>query len=310
MGTFYQRLLTRWENIGTCFVKYSQVLYARILLDPPPSSGYNFTKISGSGEGQDSLLMGQYGQLGKVVDLFDGKKKGFFIEAGALDVGFDNMTMTSIFLVCRRTIEQHFDVWIAPPMDRATRWSKPIYLSSTVGEKKKVCKKSATDLSKKAKSQWLLFQGALCQCVSLHPEVSDECEVWGDGGSGHQRDAGQGWQQRQVAWQQQVQECSSGNCGGRALPPSLHPAGRLGLSHGWLLQLGRRGGWTGHPTNNSLASGQYCSHREPSLQACHPNFTQLFERLTSGWCWLNFPTLTRRLCWKWWPGLGMTTPLT
>jgi len=62
-----------------------QVSYARILLDPPASSGYNFTKISGTGEGQDSLLMGQYGQLGKVVDLFNGKKKGFFIEAGALD---------------------------------------------------------------------------------------------------------------------------------------------------------------------------------------------------------------------------------
>ena len=29
--------------------------------------------------------MGQYGQLGKVVDLFKGKKKGFFIEAGACD---------------------------------------------------------------------------------------------------------------------------------------------------------------------------------------------------------------------------------
>ena len=77
------------------------MLYARILLDPPPSSGYNFTKISGTGEGQDSLLMGQYGQLGKVVDLFNGKKKGFFIEAGALDGGSDNMTMTSIFLVSR-----------------------------------------------------------------------------------------------------------------------------------------------------------------------------------------------------------------
>ena len=76
------------------FVIYSQVLYARILLDPPPSSGYNFTKISGTGEGQDSLLMGQYGQLGKVVDLFKGKKKGFFIEAGALDGGLNNMTMT------------------------------------------------------------------------------------------------------------------------------------------------------------------------------------------------------------------------
>ena len=39
--------------------------------------------------------MGQHGQLGKVVDLFDGKKKGFFIEAGALDGGPDNTTMTS-----------------------------------------------------------------------------------------------------------------------------------------------------------------------------------------------------------------------
>ena len=100
MRTFCQRLLTRLEKIETCLVKYSQVSYARILLDPPPSSGYNFTKISGSGEGQDSLLMGQYGQLGKVVDLFDGKKKGFFIEAGALDGGLNNMR-TSIFLVSR-----------------------------------------------------------------------------------------------------------------------------------------------------------------------------------------------------------------
>ena len=74
MRTFCQRLLTRLEKIGTCLVKYSQVSYARMLLDPPPSSGYNFTKISGTGEGQDSLLMGQYGQLGKVVDLFNGNK--------------------------------------------------------------------------------------------------------------------------------------------------------------------------------------------------------------------------------------------
>ena len=29
--------------------------------------------------------MGQYGQLGKVVQLFNGKKNGFFIECGALD---------------------------------------------------------------------------------------------------------------------------------------------------------------------------------------------------------------------------------
>ena len=95
MKTFCRRLFTRLEKIGTCLVKISQVSCARILLDPPASSGYNFTKISGIGEGQDSLLMGQYGQLGKVVDLFNGKKKGFFIEAGALDGGSDNMTMTS-----------------------------------------------------------------------------------------------------------------------------------------------------------------------------------------------------------------------
>ena len=38
--------------------------------------------ISGEGEGQDqdSLLMGQYGQLGKVVDLFNGKKNGFLAD--------------------------------------------------------------------------------------------------------------------------------------------------------------------------------------------------------------------------------------
>ena len=64
------------------------ISYAHSLLDPPSSSGYNFTNISGVGERQDGLLMGQYGQLGKVVDLFNGKKKGFFIECGALDGGF------------------------------------------------------------------------------------------------------------------------------------------------------------------------------------------------------------------------------
>ena len=64
--------------------------------------------ISGEGEGQDqdSLLMGQYGQLGKVVDLFNGKKNGFFIEAGALDGGFCQLNWI-IFLVSRRAIEQH-----------------------------------------------------------------------------------------------------------------------------------------------------------------------------------------------------------
>ena len=80
----------------TLIYKYSQgneelISYARSLLDPPSSSGYNFTKISGDGEGQDGLLMGQYGQLGKVVDLFNGKKKGFFIECGALDGGLSQL---------------------------------------------------------------------------------------------------------------------------------------------------------------------------------------------------------------------------
>ena len=37
---------------------------------------------------QEIQLMGQYGELGKVVELFNGKKNGFFIECGALDGGF------------------------------------------------------------------------------------------------------------------------------------------------------------------------------------------------------------------------------
>ena len=60
--------------------------------------------ISGEGEGQDqdSLLMGQYGQLGKVVDLFNGKKNGFFIESGALDGGFFQLNwIIKIVLVSR-----------------------------------------------------------------------------------------------------------------------------------------------------------------------------------------------------------------
>ena len=39
--------------------------------------------------------MGQYGQLGKVVQLFNGKKNGFFIECGALDGGFNITTLTN-----------------------------------------------------------------------------------------------------------------------------------------------------------------------------------------------------------------------
>ena len=53
--------------------------------------------------------MGQYGQLGKVVQLFNGKKNGFFIECGALDGGFNNSYLSSSF-VFRREVEQHFGV--------------------------------------------------------------------------------------------------------------------------------------------------------------------------------------------------------
>ena len=44
-------------------------------------------------------------------------------------------------------------------------------------EKKRKYVQKKTDLSKREKSQRLLFQGVLSKCVSLHPEVSDECEV-------------------------------------------------------------------------------------------------------------------------------------
>ena len=100
MWPFCQRLWTRQEKnrIKKLIVEFSKFLqendelisYARSLLDPPSSGLYNFTKISGSGEeGQDGKLMGQYGQLGKVVQLFNGKKNGFFIECGALDGMFN-----------------------------------------------------------------------------------------------------------------------------------------------------------------------------------------------------------------------------
>ena len=39
--------------------------------------------------------MGQYGELGKVVELFNGKKNGFFIECGALDGGFCQLYSSS-----------------------------------------------------------------------------------------------------------------------------------------------------------------------------------------------------------------------
>ena len=40
--------------------------------------------------------MGQYGQLGKIVELFNGKKNGFFIECGALDGENPNIFEPSI----------------------------------------------------------------------------------------------------------------------------------------------------------------------------------------------------------------------
>jgi len=61
------------------------ISYTRRLIDRPSSSGYNFSHISGTGEGPDQLLMGQDHEMGRIVELFNGKKNGFFIECGALD---------------------------------------------------------------------------------------------------------------------------------------------------------------------------------------------------------------------------------
>ena len=111
----------------------------------------------------------------------------------------------------------------------------------------------------------MLFQGALCQCVSLHPEVSNEGEVRGDGGSGHQRDARRGGQECESEGFRAVQGRSREDGRRRGLSTSLHPPRCLGLSHSRLFQLGCRGRWTGHPSNNTMASGQHWPHRDEEL---------------------------------------------
>ena len=85
--------LFRSANLGSLFKRSSQenaglISYTRRLIDRPSSSGYNFSHISGTGEGPDQLLMGQDHEMGKIVELFNGKKNGFFIECGALDGAF------------------------------------------------------------------------------------------------------------------------------------------------------------------------------------------------------------------------------
>jgi len=58
------------------------------LIDPPAgkATSYNFSHINNENPLVDSKpLLGQYGQLGLVADLFKGKQNGFFLECGALD---------------------------------------------------------------------------------------------------------------------------------------------------------------------------------------------------------------------------------
>ena len=70
-----------WGNLGQ---DSSLVVdHLKTLLEPPSTSTYNFTGIQDKAPRR--LLLGQYGQLGKVADLFQGKRDGFFIESGALD---------------------------------------------------------------------------------------------------------------------------------------------------------------------------------------------------------------------------------
>ena len=163
----------------------------------------------------------------------------------------------------------------------------------------------------------MLFQGPFCKCLSLDPEVSDEGEVWGDGEFKPERDVERGREECKDGRKVQrfksfhflfnfhFQRFKSENCGRCALPSSLHPSRRLGLPNGRLFQLGRRGSWAGHPSNNSLAPGV-----NVVLNLIRSWLNLSFKRLTSVCCWLNFPTLTRRHCWIWWMVLGMTTPST
>ena len=59
------------------------VEHLKTLLEPPSTATYNFTGIQDREPRR--LLLGQYGQLAKVADLFKGKRDGFFIESGALN---------------------------------------------------------------------------------------------------------------------------------------------------------------------------------------------------------------------------------
>ena len=187
-------------------------------------------------------------------------------------------------------------------------------------------------------NNWLmLFQGALCQCVSLHPEVSNEGEVRGDGGSGHQRDARR---ERRVPGSSRTLSWGRSSTWTVYLssPSSLPWTFPQSTFSAWM---SRALNWASfkqyHGIRSTLASqrwgaylyqnlmffytlqcilGQtqtfYCIPRHiwtfpfPSM----PILTQSFERLTSAWCWLNFLTLTRMRCWIWWTGLAMTTPST
>merc|ERR1719458_2230220 len=57
-------------------------------MNPPAdrSTRYNFSKIDNDNPAANQKpLLGQWGQLGMVADLFKGKKDGFFMECGALD---------------------------------------------------------------------------------------------------------------------------------------------------------------------------------------------------------------------------------
>jgi len=61
---------------------------AKRLMNPPAkkSTRYNFSTIDNDNPAANQKpLLGQWGQLGMVADLFKGKKDGFFMECGALD---------------------------------------------------------------------------------------------------------------------------------------------------------------------------------------------------------------------------------
>jgi len=91
----YRTVLTDTFHIGSYYFEdYLTLLkqdnpqvidVVRELIEKPApfTSTYNFSNIKD--REPRSLLLGQYGELGDVVDLFKGKRGGFFIESGALD---------------------------------------------------------------------------------------------------------------------------------------------------------------------------------------------------------------------------------